>query len=107
MNKYKSILLSIIIIAALTSPAIAKPTGYIGSTPCEACHKEIYDTWKGSKHASGVYNLKQKNTETCNACQYNFSEYCGRSAQQIYNVGCEACHGPVMSMLKTMGILQK
>ncbi|NLA76164.1 MAG: hypothetical protein GX846_11955 [Deltaproteobacteria bacterium] len=101
MVKYKSILLSIILITAVICPATAKPTGYIGSASCEVCHKEVYDLWKTSKHAA-AFKPEQENPETCNACHTTFLNVVDQCSTEN-NVGCEACHGPGDEHVKNNG----
>ena len=67
-------------------------TGYAGSDTCQACHDEIYETWKSSKHAS-EFKTEQEDSRKCNICHSTGLDSSNQTPIEI-NVGCEACHGP-------------
>lgn len=69
-----------------------EPTGYTGSITCQACHEEVFQTWKSSKHAN-EFKTDREDSRTCNICHSTGLS----SISQVpveKNVGCEACHGP-------------
>ncbi|NLD35834.1 MAG: hypothetical protein GX654_03110 [Desulfatiglans sp.] len=92
MNKttIKIIFLSIFLVALHVISAENNPSGYAGSTACQPCHEEQYNSWKTSKHAA-EFKTEQKDTQTCNACHATRSNTDQEKMEG--NVGCEACHG--------------
>ena len=86
------IFISIFLITLNATGADNKPAGYTGSTACQPCHKEIYETWKSSKHAA-AFKPEQKNSQACLVCHTTVTGAPDQAAAEN-NIGCEACHGP-------------
>ncbi|MDD3471085.1 MAG: multiheme c-type cytochrome [Thermoguttaceae bacterium] len=84
--------------------------GFVGSQRCQACHEEIYEHWRGTKHASAMETLENATTPRhcdpeCICChvvgwepQKSFPWDGGyesiEKTPQLAGVGCESCHGP-------------
>ncbi|MGD9160357.1 MAG: cytochrome c3 family protein [Desulfobacteraceae bacterium] len=66
--------------------------GYTGSGTCQACHEEVYKTWKSSKHAV-EFKTDQEDLRACNICHSTGLSSANQTPLEK-NVGCEACHGP-------------
>lgn len=94
MNKVLSIFTCIaIFIMAMTVTGIEKkPSGYVGSSACQPCHSDAYDSWKSSKHAS-VFKLSPDSSAACKGCHTTGMDALKRTSIED-SVGCEACHGP-------------
>ena len=86
------IFISIFLITLNATGTDNKPAGYTGSTACQPCHKEIYETWKSSKHAA-AFKPEQKNSQACLVCHATVTG-ASDQAEAENNIGCEACHGP-------------
>lgn len=76
-----------------TAKKAEKTHDYVGANKCKMCHKEIYEAWSKTPHASAFSKLsaeEQKKPE-CVGCHTT-----GKLADGtvLENVECEACHGP-------------
>jgi predicted CXXCH cytochrome family protein len=63
---------------------------YAGSSACQPCHTDAYNSWKSSKHAN-MFKPAPDNP-LCNGCHTTGMD----NPEQTYkedDVGCEACHG--------------
>ena len=78
---------------------------YMGVEWCIRCHKEQYEAWLKTGHASALDTLSEKGeaeNETCLKCHetkrdLNGAESADNSFFEMFNlpgVQCEACHGP-------------
>jgi hypothetical protein len=75
---------------------------FAGSKACESCHKQAYDTWVHSKHATAYRSLETKGhgkDPDCVSCHVvglqNISGFRSRAqTPDLADVGCESCHGP-------------
>lgn len=75
---------------------------YTGSISCQKCHKEIYNSWSKTAHASSYQTLKkrdQNNNQSCVYCHVTgLDEATAHLASSLPEtmkaVGCEVCHGP-------------
>ncbi len=83
-----------------------------GLASCSDCHKDQFETWKGTKHfaafrtahkakdakkiavaVGGKKNMKRN--KNCVACHYSKEQKnAGARAQVRYGPACESCHGP-------------
>jgi len=66
---------------------------YVGAKKCKICHKDVYNSWLKTSHATAMDKLsaeEQKKPE-CVGCHMT-----GHLADgtMIPHVECEACHGP-------------
>ncbi len=90
--------------------------GFVGSQRCQACHEEIYEHWRGTKHAQAMKTLETatppRNFDPeCVCChvvgwepQKSFPWSGGyesiEKTPQLAGVGCESCHGPGESHIR-------
>ena len=82
-----------------------RSSGYIGSDTCQACHEQVYNTWKSSKHA-GEFKTDQVDSQTCNTCHSTGLTSINQNPVEK-NVGCEACHGPGEEHVANGGAVDK
>jgi len=78
----------------------AKPE-YVGMTKCKMCHKDVYEAWSKTKHATAIETLGDTSAmdEACLACHVTGYGKGGgyvdtASTPGLLGVTCEACHGP-------------
>jgi hypothetical protein len=84
--------------AAATSAAKGFP--YVSSATCAACHQDIYNFWKKTKHATAFKTLAKTGREVdinCLACHTTGYREPGGfdnplSTPELENVGCQSCH---------------
>ncbi len=87
-----------------TATPTAAPTAvpsYVGSSTCSGCHKDIHDTWMGTRHSqafsSPVFQedwTKQGSADACLECHTTgFDPATGKYSEE--GVTCESCHGPM------------
>ena len=107
MNKPTSVFLfiSLFFITINVPGAENKSIGYTGSSACQACHEEVYNTWKSSKHASEL-RPEQGDSQKCNICHSTGLSSATRSPIEN-NVGCESCHGPGEEHISNVGATDK
>jgi len=75
---------------------------FVGARICMACHREIYDDWKGTRHAHAYGTLvkdKRHFDLDCWSCHVTGAGQPGGPSGPydvgtMRNVQCEACHGP-------------
>ena len=75
---------------------------YVGWNQCSACHSDIADTWKNTRHAKAIESLKkteQENLPACVKCHVTGYEKDGgfidyELTPEMAGVQCEVCHGP-------------
>ena len=86
---------------------------YIGTNQCATCHKEAHDFWQGTRHATALETLQERNKawdQNCVGCHVVGYEKPGGSVlgklkyeeeidgskmtKDLRDVGCENCHGP-------------
>jgi predicted CXXCH cytochrome family protein len=90
--------------SASAAPApvpVAERTGYVGSTTCATCHKEVHDTWTSTIHAqaysSSIFQKDWTAQGTAVAClechTTGYDATTGKFSEE--GVTCEACHGPM------------
>lgn len=91
---------------------------YVGSKPCQECHKAEYEVWDKTKHAASFKDLHRhekvaeilaaaggdknirKNT-LCVQCHYTLEQADESSAATARtSVSCESCHGAASGWLK-------
>ena len=96
---------SLFLITVSANGTEKEATGYTGSSSCQECHEEAYNTWKSSKHA-GEFKTDQENSQTCNLCHSTGSSATNRVPLEM-NVGCEACHGPGKEHVSSEGDPEK
>ena len=83
---------------------------YVGSEQCEGCHKNLYDSWSKTAHASAWKTLIDQSREMDPSCFSCHSTGGGlengpqRSSQvgHLKNVGCESCHGAGQQHVQTL-----
>lgn len=94
MKKPIAAIIFILMFFSLTgvSGSEEKQVLYVGSETCKACHEEVYNKWKSSKHAA-EFVPEQENSQVCNECHLNPPGIPNQS-EMVNNIGCEACHGP-------------
>jgi Cytochrome c554 and c-prime len=98
-----------------TGPATGQEKAeYKGSDKCKSCHKDQYAAWQEMKHAKAFAALtpeqiasgKDDKGRTCVECHTTgFGDGGFTSADEtpkLVNVGCESCHGPAGTHIKTM-----
>ncbi|MBU1318951.1 MAG: cytochrome c3 family protein [candidate division Zixibacteria bacterium] len=80
---------------------------YVGAQKCRLCHFEIYESWRGTKHARAITLLEgdQPTSPECIRCH---STGIKADGTLIENVECESCHGPgseyrKMRVMKDLG----
>lgn len=69
----------------------------VGSTTCEECHAEQFESWSRSPHAHGVETLASEGSQrdrTCLACHAPSDPCSPAHKRGGGGIGCEACHGP-------------
>ncbi len=95
-------------------PRFTLPNGleYTGSKSCKSCHKYEYKKWSKKAHAHAYATLEKVNSQydpECIICHVVGFEYQGgfvsqqQSSKNLWNVGCENCHGPGSEHIKTDG----
>lgn len=75
--------------AATASTVVASTMarGFVGAQSCKLCHREIYDSWRRTPHAStGTVEIDA--SARCSTCHATDLVTRRRGVQ------CEACHGP-------------
>ena len=95
----------------LTQMAERKPSRngqrYVGAKACAKCHKQAYETWKGSKHANAWKTLVDrekvdgwpvtKNPDCVSCHVVGYGEKSGfvnmTKTPELVDVSCENCHG--------------
>ena len=76
---------------------------YVGSDTCAACHKDIHETWAGTRHSQAFSSpifqedwVKQGSADSCLECHTTgFDAASGEYSEE--GVTCESCHGPMQS----------
>ncbi len=76
-------------------------TGYAGSKSCLQCHEDIGAAWQQSNHAHAyqtLVNKEQQYNTNCLPCHItgvsmNEKDNSLSIPQELFNVGCESCHG--------------
>nr|AOR51122.1 hypothetical protein [uncultured bacterium pAW1] len=65
---------------------------YVGADKCKMCHKDIYEAWSKTKHATAFSKLSAEEAKKaeCTGCHVTGAMADG---VMIENVTCEACHG--------------
>ena len=57
-----------IFVMAMTAKVIEnEQRGYVGSSACQPCHTDVYNTWKSSKHAN-TFKPAPDTQPGCNGC---------------------------------------
>jgi hypothetical protein len=73
---------------------------YVGAKKCKICHKDVYDTWLLTTHATAYdrLSLEEKQDPDCVRCHS-----AGTTAKGVLleGVQCESCHGPGADYRKT------
>ncbi len=66
---------------------------YVGSNKCKICHKDVYEAWEQTGHATTFADLteEEQKKEECYVCHITGTDADG---EMLTDVGCEACHGP-------------
>jgi len=66
---------------------------YVGAKKCKICHKDVYQAWEESGHATTFADLteEEQKKEECVTCHITGVDEDGET---LVNVQCEACHGP-------------
>ncbi len=66
---------------------------YVGAKKCKICHKEVYESWSKTSHATNFSKLsaEEQKKDECARCHITGTDAKG---VLIENVECEACHGP-------------
>jgi predicted CXXCH cytochrome family protein len=78
---------------------------YAGSSACQPCHTDAYNSWKSSKHAS-IFKPAQDTPLLCNGC-HTTGMYDPEQTSKEDDVGCEACHGPGGNHITNGGDINK
>jgi len=107
------IAVSIFIFVLLSADEEVKKPEYVGYKKCKPCHKEIYESWKETKHYTNfqaVLDSTGLSDTTCFACHtVGYGESGGfvdtSSTPGLEGVQCENCHGPG-SMYKKMSVMK-
>ncbi len=78
-------------------------SGYVGSQACATCHRNEFDQWAHTSHATAFNTLltvgKQFYSE-CVSCHVTGFRYetgyqiGNQERKELVDVGCETCHGP-------------
>jgi len=77
-------------------PATATAPGYSWADSCRSCHKDIYDAWAKTKHASALERLSGgEQAKECIGCHVTGPKAALSDGKKVVNRGvqCEACHG--------------
>ena len=78
---------------AITTTGIENvPSRYVGSSACQPCHTDAYNSWKSSKHAI-TFKPASDTSLICSGCHKTGMNVLEQTSNEDY-VGCEACHGP-------------
>jgi peroxiredoxin len=89
---------------------------YVGAASCRDCHREEYDQWNRTKHASAfavLLQARRSEDRTCAPCHTTGMGHKGGFGEEILthgmmtNVQCEVCHGPGEDHLKAPPALKK
>jgi mono/diheme cytochrome c family protein len=85
-------------------------TPYVGKTECAACHPQIVNSWKKTKHAKAYATLKKKCKDYCPDClpchsTGSFAHYkkgfrSPATTPHLFKVQCEECHGAAQEHIK-------
>jgi predicted CXXCH cytochrome family protein len=78
---------------------------YAGSSACQPCHTDAYNSWKSSKHAN-MFKPAPDTPPLCSGCHTTGID----NPEQTYkedDIGCEACHGPGGSHITNGGDIDK
>lgn len=85
-----------------------KTVKYVGSQSCLQCHQQVHENWSQSVHAKAFDTLKsvgKQNDAACLQCHtVGYKELGGYHESQrddLKGVGCESCHGPGETHVKT------
>jgi hypothetical protein len=86
---------------------------YVGYAKCKTCHKDIYESWKETKHFSNfqaVLDSTGMNDTTCFPCHsVGYGEPGGfvdtTATPDLVGVQCESCHG-AGSLYKKLSIMK-
>ncbi len=84
---------------------------YVGSDSCKGCHLYEYDRWKTKRHAEAYMTLVKDGSEfnpDCVVCHvvgmdYETGYVDNETSPHLKDVGCENCHGPGLTHIKTLG----
>ncbi|HSW39259.1 MAG TPA: cytochrome c3 family protein [Acidobacteriota bacterium] len=83
---------ALIVSGVVASALSTRPSEYAGSETCQACHREIHEAWKTSKHAV-PFAAGPEGAAACKTCHATGIDRETLAAMEN-NVGCESCHGP-------------
>jgi len=97
--------IAIFVMAMTVTGLENEPPGYAGSNSCRPCHKDVYNTWKSSKHAS-IFKPAPDTPPVCNRCHTTGMDTLGQTSKEDA-VGCEACHGPGRDHINNGGDVDK
>lgn len=64
---------------------------FVGAKVCGSCHKQAYEVWARSAHATATDRLGKRTGRKCLACHSTGDAPAGRA--YFSGVQCEACHG--------------
>ena len=78
---------------------------YAGSSACQPCHTDVYNSWKSSKHA-GMFKPAPDTPPLCSGCHTTGMGDPEQTSKED-DVGCEACHGPGGSHITSGGAADK
>jgi Cytochrome c554 and c-prime len=111
-------ILTVALFAQFGSDNIAlgeEPAKYAGSKKCKTCHADQHKAWLGMKHSKAwdvltpeqIASGKDAKGQACVMCHTTgYGKPNGFvSAEKtplLKNVGCESCHGPAKTHVKTM-----
>ncbi len=123
MKNILILLITAIIITALTGTASAGDPTYVGAKRCKMCHAGKYASWKESRMANSFDYLKQGvKAEAKKALGFEDKDYTAdpvclkchttgygkggftniEDTPDLAGVSCEACHGPGSAYKKIM-----
>ncbi len=71
------------------------PHDYIGDTKCKICHKKsgLWDSYLETAHATAYEKLTDEQKKNPEILKYYMTGVTPKG-DTLYNVQCEACHGP-------------
>ena len=84
---------------------------FVGESECRNCHREVHQAYKSTLHARAFSDLirdrRSDDESALRRCVTGYMVESGyinrRDTPQLYNVQCEACHGPGSAHVKSEG----
>jgi predicted CXXCH cytochrome family protein len=96
----------IIFIMSMTATGIEDiSSGYVGSSTCQPCHTDTFNTWKSSKHAN-TFKPPPDASPECAGCHTTGANALQQTPKED-DIGCETCHGPGRDHITNGGEVDK